>query len=259
MEQSGRMSGKVALITGAGVGIGQAISEVLAEHGATVVVTDINREAGEAAAKGIGERACFLPLDVCDPEAWAATVTEVLRRHGRIDVLVNNAGGSAGGGNIENFAIEAHKKTISWTLDSAWMGARAVVPAMTEAGGGSIVNISSIDGLVGVAHLSSYVAAKFGVTGLTRSLAMELGERNIRVNSVHPGMTETPPVLAATGIIKERMDKAINRQPIRRKGKPRDIANAVLFFACDESSYCTGASLVVDGGHIAGPYRDPLE
>jgi 3alpha(or 20beta)-hydroxysteroid dehydrogenase len=251
------MESKVVLVTGAGDGIGQAIAETLAEHGATVIVTDIDRAAGEAAAAAIGERAAFLPLDVCDEHGWSATVADVLARHGRIDVLVNNAGGGIGRA-IEDTPVSEHRRVIGWTLDSVWIGVRAVVPAMSAAGGGAIVNISSIDGLAGVAHLSSYVAAKFGVTGLTRSLAMELGERNIRVNSVHPGITETRPVLSANAVYQDRMAKAIARQPLRRRGKPRDIANAVLFFACDESSYCTGTSLVVDGGHLAGPYRDPV-
>jgi 3alpha(or 20beta)-hydroxysteroid dehydrogenase len=127
---------------------------------------------------------------------------------------------------------------------------------MKVAGGGSIVNISSIDGLVGVAHNATYVASKFAVTGLTRSLALELGEHGIRVNSVHPGITRTP--IMPPGPLMPRLQQAIDRQPIKRIGQPQDIANAVLFFASDESAYCTGSSLVVDGGHIAGPYRDPI-
>jgi 3alpha(or 20beta)-hydroxysteroid dehydrogenase len=123
-------------------------------------------------------------------------------------------------------------------------------------GGGSIVNISSIDGLAGIAGLSTYVATKFAVTGLTRSLALELGDRGIRVNSVHPGIIDTELVRASRA--QERLDKAIARQPIARRGTPDEVAKAVLFFASDESSYCTGASLLVDGGHLAGPYRDPM-
>lgn len=121
-----------------------------------------------------------------------------------------------------------------------------------------MVNISSIDGLVGVEGLSTYVGSKFAVTGITRSLALELGARNIRVNAVHPGIIATPMVMKNTGPSMERLQKAVARQPIARMGKPEEIAQAVVFFASDESAFCTGASLVVDGGHIAGPYRDPM-
>ncbi|MFA7601360.1 MAG: SDR family oxidoreductase, partial [Novosphingobium sp.] len=130
--------------------------------------------------------------------------------------------------------------------------------AMEARGGGSIVNISSIDGLVGVEGLSTYVGSKFAVTGMTRSLALELGARGIRVNSIHPGIVETPMVAKNAGKAMARLRKAVARQPIARMGRPQEIAHAALFFASDESSYCTGASLVVDGGHIAGPYRDPM-
>lgn len=259
MAHPERMGDKVVLVSGAGSGIGAAISQVLAEHGATVIVTDIDQAAGQEIVKSIGASASFMPLDVMDLAAWEATVAEVLKRHGKIDVLVNNAGGSACAGNIETTSLAAHEKTVDWSLNSAWMGARTVIGPMAEAGGGSIVNISSIDGIIGVNQLSSYVAAKFGVTGLTKALSIEFGDRNVRVNSVHPGITATVPVLSSTGTIAARQEKAIQRQPLKRMGKPRDIAHAVLFFASDESTYCTGTSLVVDGGQIAGPYRDPLE
>jgi len=174
---------------------------------------------------------------------------------GGIDVLVNNAG-IGGMTEITDESPEQHHRMLDINLSGVWAGIRAVVPAMKAAGGGSIVNISSIDGLVGVAHNATYVASKFAVTGLTRSLALELGEHGIRVNSVHPGITRTP--IMPAGPLMPRLQQAIDRQPIKRIGQPQDIANAVLFFASDESAYCTGSSLVVDGGHIAGPYRDPI-
>jgi 3alpha(or 20beta)-hydroxysteroid dehydrogenase len=143
-------------------------------------------------------------------------------------------------------------------VTGVWLGMRSVIPAMERRGGGSIINISSIDGLVGVEGLPTYVASKFAVTGMTRSLALELGGRGIRVNSVHPGIIETPMVAKNTGKSMARLQAAVARQPIARMGRPEEIANAVVFFASDESSFCTGASLVVDGGHIAGPHREPM-
>jgi 3alpha(or 20beta)-hydroxysteroid dehydrogenase len=130
------------------------------------------------------------------------------------------------------------------------------VPLLASRGGGSIVNISSIDGLAGVSHLSTYVSTKFAVTGMTRALALELGDRGIRVNSIHPGIVDTTHDRNMPPAAMERLQRAIARQPIKRMARAEEVANAVLFFASDESSYCTGSSLLVDGGHLAGPYRD---
>ena len=253
-----RLAGKVALVTGAAQGIGEAIARKFAEHGAKVVVGDIQAERGEALARELGEGAVFQHLDVRALEAWEAAVAVTLERFGRLDVLVNNAGSGTGGG-IEAETLAEHRRVLDLNVTGVWAGMRSVVAAMTAQGAGSIINISSIDGLVGIAGLPTYVASKFAVPGMTRSLALELGERGIRVNSVHPGITETPLVKASPPGSAERLRRAVARQPIARMGRPEEIANAALFFASDESSYCTGASLVVDGGHLAGPYRDPLE
>jgi 3alpha(or 20beta)-hydroxysteroid dehydrogenase len=257
MENSGRLQGKVALVTGGAQGIGEGIARVFVEAGALVVIADIQDERGTQLANELGHGASFLHLDVCDAARWEAGVAEILARHGRLDILVNNAG-SGIAGPIERTPLDDHRRIVELNIDSVWIGIKAVIPTMAGAGGGSIVNISSIDGLVGVPHVSSYVATKFAVTGLTRSLAAELGDRNIRVNSVHPGIIATPLVALATGAGKERLERSIERQPLKRIGQPRDIGYACLFFASDESAYCTGASLVVDGGHIAAPYREPL-
>jgi 3alpha(or 20beta)-hydroxysteroid dehydrogenase len=250
-----RLQGKVALVTGAAQGIGEGIARKFAAHGATVVIADIQAARGEALALEIGPAAAFLRLDVCELSEWESAIAEVVRRFGRLDILVNNAGGGAGGA-IARESLSDHERILKLNVTGVWAGIKTVAPAMAAQGGGSIVNISSIDGLAGVAGLSTYVATKHAVTGLTRSLALELGELGIRVNSVHPGVIETPLVKASP--VQERLRKAIARQPIPRMGRPEEVANAVLFFASDESSYCTGASLVVDGGHLAGPYRDPL-
>jgi 3alpha(or 20beta)-hydroxysteroid dehydrogenase len=137
-------------------------------------------------------------------------------------------------------------------------GMRAVVAAMRDAGGGSIVNIASIDGLVGVAGMASYTASKFAVTGLTRTGALELGRFGIRVNSIHPGVIASPMVDHAPPDVRERLDRLMAQQPIPRMGTPAEVASLALFLASDESSYCTGAQFVIDGGHLAGPYREGL-
>lgn len=257
MSGDGRLAGKVALVTGAASGIGEAIARTFAAHGAHVFVSDIREEAGKAVATQIGANAEFVALDVRDPDAWSRTVAAIRESHGGIDILVNNAGAGIGGG-IERETLEGHRGVLDLNVTGVWLGIRSAIPAMEARGGGAIVNISSIDGLVGVEGLSTYVGSKFAVTGMTRSLALELGARGIRVNSIHPGIIETPMVAKDAGKPMERLRKAVARQPIARMGRPEEIANAALFFASDESSYCTGASLVVDGGHIAGPYRDPM-
>lgn len=255
MSARGRLEGRVALVTGAAQGIGEAIARTFAKHGAKVVLADIQEGRGREVAAAIGGGAVFRLLDVRDLDTWKACISEVVACFGGLDILVNNAGGGAGG-RIDRETPEQHRRVVDLNLTGVWNGIRSVIPAMTERGGGSIVNISSIDGLAGVSGLSTYVATKFAVTGMTRALALELGGRGIRVNSVHPGIIDTPLVRASQAM--ERLRKSIERQPIARMGRPEEVANAVLFFASDESAYCTGASLLVDGGHLAGPYRDPI-
>lgn len=251
----GRVAGKVALVTGAARGIGEGIARGLAREGATVIVCDIDEPGGEAVAEALG--GVFLRLDATDPASWDGVVDACIARFGGVDVLVNNAGTGTGGG-IERETLEDHRRVLDLNLTGVWLGMRSVLRAMDARGGGSIVNISSIDGLVGIEGLPTYVGSKFAVTGMTRSLALEVGPRGIRVNSVHPGIVDTPLVRASPAASQERMRKAIARQPIARMGTPQDIAAAAVFFASDESSYCTGTQLVVDGGHLAGPYRDPM-
>lgn len=250
-----RLEGKIALVTGAASGIGEAIARRFAEEGAAVIVSDIRREPGEAVAQAIGAE--FVALDASDAASWDSTVAAIHEKHGGIDILVNNAGTGTGGG-IEHETLAEHKRVMDLNVTGVWLGMRTVLPAMDARGGGSIVNISSIDGLVGVEGLSTYVGSKFAVTGMTRSLALELGPRGVRVNAIHPGIIATPMVNKNTGSSMVRLQAAIARQPIARMGRPEEIAAGALFFASDESSFCTGASLVIDGGHIAGPHREPL-
>lgn len=253
-NSEGRLAGKIALVTGSARGIGEGIARVFADSGATVVVADINEDLGRQTARDLGDPAIFLPLDVTDLDSWDNVVAEIVRRFGRLDVLVNNAGTGIVA-HLDQETYEQHRKVIDVNLTGVWAGMRAVIPAMKQ--GGSIVNISSIDGLVGVDSMVTYTASKFAVTGMTKSLALELGDKGIRVNSIHPGMIETPLMKGPRQEVPHRVMQSISRQPIKRLGQPREIGYAALFFACDESAFCTGASLVVDGGHIAGPYRDP--
>jgi len=245
---------RVAIVTGGTRGIGEAISVALRDMGMQVAA---NYAGNEERAREFSDRTGIAAYkwDVADFDACQEGVKKVEGDLGPIDVLVNNAGGGRMI-DITEETPEQHHHVLDVNLTGVWAGIRAVVPAMKAAGRGSIINISSIDGLVGVAQMASYVASKFAVTGLTRSLALELGEHGIRINSVHPGITRTP--ILPAGPLNPRLQKAIDRQPIKRIGQPQDIANAVLFFASDESDYCTGSSLVVDGGHIAGPYRDSI-
>ena len=251
MANDRRLAGKVALVTGGAQGIGKAIAEKRAEHGATVWVSDIQTAKGATVAAEIGGH--FVALDVTCPEAWSTATAHI----GPLDILVNNAGDGCGGA-IETHDVARHREIVDLNLNGVWLGIRACVPALAARGGGSIVNISSIDGLAGIAGLSTYVATKFAVTGLTKALALELGDKNIRVNSVHPGMVDCTHERGMPPAAMARIQKAVERQPIKRMARVEEIAMAVLFFASDDSSYCTGSQLLVDGGHLAGPYRDPM-
>jgi 3alpha(or 20beta)-hydroxysteroid dehydrogenase len=252
-----RLTGKVALVTGAARGQGEAIAEMFVREGARVLVTDVLEDEGQAVAKRFGDAARWAPLDVADADQWTSAVKVATDAFGQLDILVNNAGIGIPPVRIEQELPENHRRILDINLSGVWHGIRAVIPAMT--GGGSIVNTSSIDGLVGTAGMASYVASKYAVTGLTKTAALELGRRGIRVNAVHPGVIDSPMVKQAPDHIKERLDRLMAHQPIPRVGQPEEIAYAVLFFASDESSYCTGSSLVVDGGHIAGPWREGFD
>jgi 3alpha(or 20beta)-hydroxysteroid dehydrogenase len=249
-----RLRGKVALISGAASGQGEAEARRFEAEGAQVAVADIAEERGRAVASDLGDAGRFVALDVTDPEQWDRAVATVVDAWGRIDVLVNNAGIGLPPVPFVDAPLTDHYRVIDVNLHGVYLGMRAVVPAMTA--GGSIVNISSIDGMVGVAGMTSYVASKFAVRGMTRSAALELGARGIRVNSIHPGVIETPLVASAPAEILERIGRLLDEQPIPRMGTPDEVASLALFLASDESAYCTGAEFVIDGGHIAGPHRE---
>jgi 3alpha(or 20beta)-hydroxysteroid dehydrogenase len=247
-----RLTGRVAFVTGAASGMGEAISRLFVAEGARVLLADINTSGAEAVADDLADNGHSQHLDVTSPEEWEVAVAQCNNKFGRIDILVNNAG-IGRGGPIEDETVEDHELVLRTNVTGVWNGIRAVLPTMSEQRSGSIINISSIDGLVGVPGLASYVASKFAVTGLTKSVALEVGHRGIRVNSIHPGAIATPMMHGHEDAVFESLQ--IAQQAIPRLGRADEIAQLALFLATEDSSYCTGSSFVIDGGHTAGPYR----
>ncbi|MBB2940998.1 3alpha(or 20beta)-hydroxysteroid dehydrogenase [Actinoplanes lutulentus] len=247
----GRLDGKVALITGGARGMGKAHARHFVAEGARVVIGDVLEEKGRRVADEIG--GVFVRHDVTSADDWAAAVSLALETYQKIDILVNNAG-ILRHGPVAEMDPDEFRHVIDVNLVGSWLGIRQVVPPMRAAGGGSIVNISSIEGIAGAAGLSAYSASKFGVRGLTRSAAQELGPLGIRVNSVHPGGVMTSMALAAaqtmTGVDGSGFLKAL---PIARFAEPVEISRLVAFLASDEASYTTGAEFLADGGLLSGP------
>lgn len=239
----GELDGRVALVTGGARGQGAAEAKLFAREGATVVITDVLDEAGEKTA---GELGCeYLHLDVSSEDAWQAIVDDIVARHGRLDILMNNAG-IFKPAQLLNTTTEMWDQTVAINQTGVFFGMRTVARAMIAAGnGGSIINTSSIAGLEGGFGATAYVATKWAVTGMTKTAAKELGKHGIRVNSIHPGIIVTDMV---EDMVSGKEDKMISRQPIKRLGRPEDIAEMALFLASDRSSYCTGQAFTVDGG-----------
>jgi 3alpha(or 20beta)-hydroxysteroid dehydrogenase len=259
---TGRLDGRVALISGAARGMGRAEALVFAREGAKVSVCDVRDAEGEALAREIGGAARYQRLDVTCEADWAAAVAATEHAFGRLDVLVNNAG-IAEGAPLAEMTLDSYRRVTEVNQTGVFLGMRAVVEPMTRAGGGSIVNVSSIDGMVGMELCLSYVASKWAVRGMTKTAARELASRGIRVNSIHPGFIHThlavedESQLAATHAL---LDAHTARfAPMRRTGKPEEIARLALFLASDESSYSTGSEFVADGGLIAGVPPPGLE
>jgi 3alpha(or 20beta)-hydroxysteroid dehydrogenase len=237
----GRVDEKVALISGGARGMGAAHARALVAEGAKVVIGDILDNEGKAMADEIGDAARYVHLDVTAAEDWDAAVAVAVNEFGKLNVLVNNAGIVALG-SIGKFDMAKWQKVIDVNLTGTFLGMQAAVGAMKAAGGGSIINVSSIEGMRGAVMVHPYVASKWAVRGLTKSAALELGPQQIRVNSIHPGFIRTP-------MTKHFPDNMLTI-PLGRPGESEEVSTFVVFLASDESRYATGAEFVMDGGLV---------
>ncbi|WP_117211531.1 glucose 1-dehydrogenase [Allorhizocola rhizosphaerae] len=249
-----RLKGKVALVTGGARGMGKSHVRHFVAEGAKVVFGDVLDDDGKRVADQLGdEHARYMHHDVTDPGQWADIVEHTVESFGRLDILVNNAG-ILRHALIRDMSLEDFRQVLEVNLVGMWLGVKAVIDPMTTAGGGSIINVSSIEGFAGASGLSAYSASKFGVRGVTRAAAQELGHSGIRVNSVHPGGIMTKMALGAAEVFSRVDPQAfLANMPIPRFGESAEISKLVVFLASDESSYCTGAEFVADGGMLSGP------
>ncbi|WP_228002438.1 glucose 1-dehydrogenase [Nocardia australiensis] len=239
----GRLTGKVALISGAARGMGAAHAKAFVAQDARVVLGDILDDEGATLAEELGDSAAYTHLDVREPQQWRDAVAMAVDKFGSLNVLVNNAG-IVNGNLLTEFELSEWQRIIDINLTGTFLGMQAATPAMIEAGGGSVVNISSVEGLRGSPGLHGYTATKFAVRGLTKSTALELAQHGIRVNSVHPGLIRTP---MTEGIPEDFLQIALGRA-----AEPSEVSSLVTYLASDESSYSTGAEFVIDGGLTIG-------
>lgn len=237
-----RVAGKVALVTGGARNIGAASARMLVAEGARVVLGDVLDDEGKALAEELGDAARYVHLDVTSEDDWTSAVAFTVHEFGKLDVLFNNAG-IFDGGRLQRFKMDQWRHMLDINLTGPFLGMKAVADAMITAGGGSIINTSSIEGLRGTPWAHGYVASKWGLRGLTKSVAVELAPHGIRVNSLHPGRIRTP----AT----EAMPDDLIPIPLGRPGEPEEVAAFVVFLASDESSFATGSEFVVDGGTVS--------
>ncbi|CAM5485878.1 SDR family oxidoreductase [Streptomyces aurantiogriseus] len=240
----GRLSERVAIVTGGARGIGAAVARLLAAEGAAVVVADVLEAEGARLVAELGGRSRFVPLDVTGEDGWERAVAETERELGPVSVLVNNAG-VVEWAPMEEQSLESFRRVIDVNLQGPWLGMRAVAPSLRRAGGGVIVNMSSLAGLIGYAGVGAYVAGKWGLRGLTKAAALELAPDGVRVCSVHPGAVRT---VMTAGFD----DSFVSGQPLPRFGEPEEVARMVLFLVTD-ATFSTGSEFVLDGGVLAGP------
>lgn len=248
-----RLKNKIAIITGAASGIGKATAILFAQHGASIVVADIDRDGGNQTADDIrntGGEAIYIPADVTIARDTEWLVQETVRTYGKLDILFNNAGIAMRLPVAELPEADWHR-CLAVNLTGVYLCAKAAIPEMQKNDGGSIINMSSIYGIVGADVRAAYVASKGGVTNLTRGMALDYAKDNIRVNCICPGFVETPLV---AGVVKtpEEYQKLADKHPMRRLGKPEEIAYGALYLASDESAFVTGIALPIDGGYTAG-------
>lgn len=251
-----RLDNKIALITGAARGQGAAAARRFVAEGASVMIADVLAEDGKALADELGSAAVFQSLDVSDEDSWAAAIDRLSTEFGRIDVLMNNAG-------ILHFsalgetALSDYQRVIGVNQTGTFLGMRSVVDLMISSGGGSIINVSSVEGLAGMPYFIPYTGSKFAIRGMTKAAALELGGQGIRVNSIHPGMIDTKMVRDLAGGDDVDLSPIGENIALGRLGKPGEIAEMAVFLASDDSSYCTGAEFPVDGGVTAAHALKP--
>lgn len=247
----GRLEGKVAVITGAAQGMGAEHARQFVAEGAKVIITDLNETAGSALAAELGDSAMFVRHDVGSETDWRAVMAAAQERFGLVTVLVNNAGILGPGAKAAELSADDFEKVCRINQTAVFLGSKHTIPQMIEAGGGSIVNVSSISGIVAIYGTPNvaYAASKFAVRGITKQVAIEYGEHNIRANSVHPGYIRTPMMTAALN--EEQIKIASGSVPIKRVGEVEDVAHLVLFLASDEARFITGSEYIIDGGLTA--------
>jgi 3alpha(or 20beta)-hydroxysteroid dehydrogenase len=252
------LDGKLALVTGAARGIGAASARLMVQEGARVAIADRRaEEAAETVAELNALRpdsACFVPLDVASEEGWVAAIAKAEAKFGPISILVNNAAINRVA-TLDQMTLENFRKVMDTNLVGTFLGLKYGAEALKRAGGGSIVNFSSVQGVEGRQGFTAYSASKFGIRGLTKSAAIELGPHNIRVNAVVPGPTKTK-MIERPGWKDEDYDNMYGKYPLGRMANAEEVARMVLFLASDQSSFCTGGDYVVDGGTLAGKPRD---
>ncbi len=247
-----RLVGKVALVTGGARGIGEGIVRRFVAEGARVMITDVLVVEGQALADELGAAAAFLKHDVVSRAEWDAVLAATEAKFGKLDILVNNAGVIVFK-RLDDLTEADMRRIIDINLMGTMIGTQAAIPALERAGGGSVINMSSADGIAGANSLTAYCASKFAVRGFTKAAALELGPRKIRVNSIHPGGIVTP-LSNPTNVPRDQYDKGFRIYAAQRAGDPHDIGAAAAYLASDDASYCMGTELLVDGGLTAGHY-----
>jgi 3alpha(or 20beta)-hydroxysteroid dehydrogenase len=245
-----RLEGKVAIVTGAAGGIGAETARRFAAEGASLVLTDADGSGAELLAGELGERAISQPHDVASESDWQAVVALALEAHGRIDILLNNAGVFLAAP-LQETSLEDFRRVMEVNAVGVFLGMRAVSPAMIEQRAGSIINVSSVAGLGGSPYLTAYAASKWAVRGMTKVIAKELAPFGIRVNSLHPGQIDTQMNARQREKTPELVERLIRGIPLRRIGTAAEVAHAAVYLACEESAYVTGSELVIDGGTSA--------
>jgi 3alpha(or 20beta)-hydroxysteroid dehydrogenase len=248
-----RLDGKVLLVTGAARGLGEVVARLAVARGAQVLLVDVRDELGASVAEDLGDQAAYVHLDVREKAEWAAAVAIAESRFGRLDVLVNNAAILRVGA-LETFPVEDFREVIEVNQTGPFLGMQAVIPAMRAAGRGSIINVSSTDGLHGMGGVIAYGGSKWALRGMTKIAAQELGPLNIRVNSVYPGGIRTEMSKGVTPPGQElTQEQASRRWALNRFPELAEVANVILFLASEEATYTTGAEITCDGGATIGP------